>query len=98
MVIIGQATWPTESTADMGKLFKTLDTLPDFITGRDYAKSIESHGIKVISIFHFEDRRCDEVLQLIKKRYSGFFGVPGYTFTVDLWFEVAEAMDLIGLE
>ena len=98
MIIIGQASWPSESTQEMGRRFKRLSALPPYLIGRDYIKAVEGVGVKVISVYHCEQGRLIEALDVCQKRYAEFFGVAGFSFAVDIWSEVQDALELIGLE
>ncbi len=97
MVIIGQAVWPNASSNQMGKCFAQLEPLPDCIAGKDYVKSFINEGIKVISLYYFDSITTEEALDFIQQRYAAFIKVPGYSYSIDLWYEADQALNLIGI-
>jgi len=96
MVIIGMVSFPTESSKEMGVRFMEL---PPYINKRGpYFNSELGVGIRAISIFEFDPARLAEATEVINNYYTRYLGVPGYTYTVDIWLEALEALKLIGLD
>ena len=96
MVIIGIITFPTESSKEMGKRFMEV---PAYINKRGPYFSAElGVGIKCVSIFEFEPSKMAEALKFVHDYYAIYIGIPGYTYTVNVWLEAIEALKLVGLE
>jgi hypothetical protein len=96
MVIIGMISFPTESSVEMGKRFMEL---PPYLNKKGPYFSTElGVGIKAISIFEFDPSKLAEANEFINNYYARYIGVPGYTYTVDIWLEAMEALKLVGLD
>jgi hypothetical protein len=96
MVIIGMISFPTESSIEMGKRFMEL---PPYLNKKGPYFSTElGVGIKAISIFEFDPSKLAEANEFINNYYARYIGVPGYTYTVDIWLEAMEALKLVGLD
>ena len=98
MVIIGMISFPTESSKEMGKRFMEIPPLPTYITRKGPFFSSElGAGIKAMSIFECDPSKVAEALEYVGNYYARFIGVPGFTYTIDIWFEIKEAFKMIGL-
>jgi hypothetical protein len=98
MVTIGIVSFPTESSKEMGKLFKDIPPMPKYITRKGpYVGSEVGVGIKLISIWEYDPSKMAEVVEFIGNYYAHFIGVPGFTYTFNPFFEVKEAFKMIGL-
>lgn len=96
MVIIGMISFPTESSIEMGKRFMEL---PPYLNKKGPYFSTElGVGIKAISIFEFDPSKLAEASEFINNYYARYIGVPGYTYTVEVWLEAMEALKLVGLD
>jgi hypothetical protein len=54
-------------------------------------------GIKLISIWEYDPSKMAESVEFAANYYATFIGVPGFTYTIDTWFEIKEAFKMIGL-
>jgi len=98
MVTIGTVAFPTESGKEMGKCFMSLPTLPPYMTRKGpYVGSALGVGIKTISIFEYDPSKKAEADEFIGNYYAHFIGVPGFTYSMETWFEITEAFKMIGL-
>ena len=98
MVTIGMVSFPAESSKEMGKRFKDLPPLPPYITRKGpYVGSELGVGIKLISIWEYDPTKMAEAVEYVGNYYATFFGVPGFTYTFGPWYEVKEALKMIGL-
>ena len=98
MVIIGMISFPTESSKEMGKRFMAIPPLPTYITRKGpYVGSELGVGIKLISIWEYDPSKMAEAVEFVGNYYAHFIGVPGFTYTIDTWFEIKEAFKMIGL-
>jgi hypothetical protein len=98
MVTIGMTSYPTESAKEMGGRFKELPTLPPYITRKGpYIGTEIGVGIKSISIFEYDPSKMAEANEFIANYYAHFIGVPGFTYSLNTWFDVMEAFKMVGL-
>jgi hypothetical protein len=98
MVITSTLSYPTESANEIGKRFKDLPPQPSFITWKGpYIRSEVGLGFKVFSIYEFDQSKMAEVLESIGNRMANFIGVPGFTYSLDVWLEAKEGLKLIGM-
>lgn len=98
MVIIAIASYPPESAKEIGKHFRELSPLPEYMTQKGpYTTSEIGAGIKSLTLFEFDQSKIAEANEYVGKRYAKYFGVPGFTFTYRLWLETMEALKMIGL-
>ena len=98
MVIISLTSYPTESAKEIGKRFLELPPLADYITMRGpYIGSDVGEGIKGITIYEFDESRYSEASKYLGERMTILFGVPGFTYSLKHWYEVQDALKMIGL-
>ena len=99
MVIIVKVLIPPTSATEVGKRFPEMPTIPDFITRRGpYVSSKTKDGIVIISIFEFDNSRAAEAMNSVGNYYAFSLDIPGYTYSIEMFFEVQEALKMIGLE
>ena len=98
MVIIGILSYPPESAKEFGKRFLELPPLPAYITMKGpYAIPEVGAGMKAIAIYEFDKSKLSEVYEVIAARYTKYFGVPGFTFSMNIWLEAKEAFKAMGM-
>lgn len=96
MVIIAAMSYPPESVKEMAKRFTTMAALPDFISMRGpYVSSVQGEGIQILSIYEFQEGRFSEAMQVVGKRMVAYYGVPGFTYSLNPWLDIQEAMTMI---
>lgn len=99
MVIVGLTSYPTESAKELGKRFLELPSLPEYIKMiGPFIKSGVGEGIKGITIYEFEESKYLEASKFLHDRAARLLGVPGFTYSIEHWLEVQDALKLIGLE
>lgn len=98
MIIITMTSYPPESAKDIGKIFLGMPALPDYIKMRGpYISSSLEEGIKGITIHEFDDSKYPEAFNVIMERNTRFFGVPGFTYSINHWLKAKDALKLVGL-
>jgi len=99
MVIIGILLYPPESGKEMAKRFlEQQPAPPTYITMKGpYFSSEVGVGIKAIAIYEFDQSKFSEANQFIGTRYTKYYGVPGFTFSINTWLEAKEALKMIGM-
>ena len=98
MVIIGTLSYPPESSKEMAKRFLEQPSVPAYITMKGpYFSSEVGEGTKAIAIYEFDQSKFSEVNQFIITRFTKYYGVPGFTYSVHPWLEAKEALKAIGM-
>lgn len=97
MVIVGTIKFSPESANDIGRRFLELPPLPDYLklTGPFVKAKIDgTHGLE---IFEVDESRLALALDYVSTRYVSYYGIPGFTYTTDIYFSAQEALKLVGL-
>lgn len=98
MVIIGFTSFPLNSSVEAGKQFGNLPPLGDFITRRGpYIYSIKGEGVQGITIFEFDNSKLAEAMANVGNYYAAMRDVPGFSYSINVVFEIQEALGMIGL-
>lgn len=98
MVIIVTMSFPAASSTEAGKCMLKLPPLPSYMTMKGpFVNPEVGSGIKVIVLFEFDQTKTGEAMEFLGNRYVQYFGVPGYTYNIALWFEAKEALKMVGL-
>ena len=98
MVIIGMSSFPPASASEAGKRFPELPSLAEFITRRGpYISSVKGEGIVGISVFEFDNSKMAEALTSVGNYYVAMRDIPGFTYSINAFFEVQEALNMLGL-
>ncbi len=99
MIIISEVSYPVESVRELVKRFSELPALPDFISMQGpYGTSAVGVGYRAIAIYEFDDSKYTEATEFIQKRLSTYIGVPGYTYSANIWMEAVDAIKILGLD
>jgi hypothetical protein len=54
-------------------------------------------GVKAIIIYEFDQTKTKEAMEYVGNRLAKYFGVPGFTYSANIWLEVKEALKMTGL-
>ncbi|TKJ19227.1 MAG: hypothetical protein CEE42_15800 [Promethearchaeota archaeon Loki_b31] len=93
---LATATFPPHKATEVGKTFPNLPKLPDFVK-QLFIFVVPSSDIKAYSLFEVPDDKAHEGYVAMTKRYTGYFGIEGYKFTIELLLTAKDALALIGL-
>ncbi len=97
MVIINAIRFPQESAHEVGKRFLEIAPPPDFMKmSGPFVKGTEK-GIRVIELFNLDETKLALGLDYVTQRCVSYFGIPGYTYETNVYFEAQESLKLIGL-
>ena len=97
MVIITKTCFPQESANEVGRRFLELAPLPDYMKLQGpFIKGTEK-GINVLEIFSLDEAKLSLGLDYATQRCVTYFGIPGYTYEINVYFEAQESLKLIGL-
>jgi hypothetical protein len=98
MIIISSITFPTESSKDIGKKFGDLPALPDYLKMMGpYVRGSALQGIQTITLYEVDTSKMADALIAIGDRYAKYIGVSGYKYSINVWFDITEALAMIGL-
>jgi len=98
MVIISNITYPPESAKEIADRFINAPTLPDYMTRKGpYIGSNIDDGIVTCSIWELDKSKLADGLEALGNYMARFFGVPGFTYDVRPYFDVEEALPMIGM-
>ncbi len=98
MVIIGILSYPPESVKEHAKRFIEQPPLPAYITMKGpYVSSEVGAGIKSIVIYEFDKSKVSAAMEVLTARYTKYYGVPGLTYSLNIWLEAKEALKAIGM-
>jgi hypothetical protein len=98
MVIIGMMSYPSESANEVGKRFLAQKPLVNYITMKGpFISSKQEEGIQTITIYECERSKLPDAFEAIGNRYAAYIGAPGYTYSIQVWYEATEALKMIGL-
>ena len=98
MVIIAIVCYPTESSKEVGKRLGELPPPPAHVTIKGpYVSGEVGVGIKSIVLYEFDQSKTREAMEYVGNRLVKYFGVPGFTYTYNIWLEAKEALKMIGL-
>ena len=98
MILISIVQNPPASAKEMVKRSMEMPRLPEFIkTIGPYINSFTGEGVKTLTIYEFEDSRYVEGRNHIFKMLGTFYGVPGFTFSLQLWAKAKDAFQATGL-
>ena len=97
MVIISAMRFPQESASKVGQRFLELSPPPDYMTLKGPFIKGTNQGIKALEIFDLDETKLAVGLDYVTQRCVSYFGIPGFTYEVDVFFEAQESLKLIGL-
>jgi len=98
MVIIATTAFPSEQSTEMGKRLGKLPPLPAYMTQKGpYVGNEVGLGVKTLSLYEFDQSKTKEAMEYVGDRYTKFFGVPGFTYSIRIWYDTIEALKMIGL-
>jgi len=98
MVIISIVSYPTESSKEVGKRLGELPPPPAYVTIKGpYVSGEVGVGIKSIILYEFDQTKTREVMEYVANRLAKYIGIPGFTYSANIWFEAKEALKMIGL-
>jgi hypothetical protein len=98
MVIIATMLYPTESTKEIVKRFMEQPPLPAYITMKGpYLTGEVGAGIKSLIVYEYDQSKFSEAMEFLGARYAKYIGVPGYTYSIQTWVEVKEALRAVGM-
>ncbi|MBI4799972.1 MAG: hypothetical protein HY794_14850 [Desulfarculus sp.] len=98
MVIITQVSYPPTSMQEVAKRFLQAPPLPAFLKrSGPYVNSDNGLGIQIMAVYDCEPQHLGEGLNALATYMSGFFDVPGFTYSNKVWQNIGDALKAFGL-
>ncbi len=98
MVILAVLSFPPESAKEIGKRFLELPPVPDYLTMRGpFIQGVKGDGIQTTVVYEFDRAKMADAMEAVSNRYVPYYGVPGFTYTINVCLEAQEALKMIGL-
>lgn len=98
MVVLGMLSYPPEGANEVGKRFLANPPLPGYITMKGpYVSGVKGEGMQTLVVYECDRSKLADAMEFVTNRYVGYMGVPGLTFSVQVWMEVGEALKMIGM-
>ncbi len=98
MVIISIVSYPPEQAKEVVKRMGELPPIPSYMTMKGpYVSGEVGAGIKALILYEYDQTKTKEAMEYVGNRLAKYFGVPGFTYSAHTWFEVKEALKMIGL-
>jgi hypothetical protein len=99
MIILSVSSFPPESAKEIGKRFTERASLPDYLTMRGpYILPRQGDGLQSITVYEVDrPTRMAEAVEFLSNEQAKYFGLQGYTYSINMCLEVAEALKTVGL-
>jgi hypothetical protein len=98
MVIIVSMTFPPESAKDVGEGFTKQPQLPDYLKMMGpYLRGSALQGIQSLVIYEVDASKMADAMIALGDRYARYIGVPGFKYSINVWYDVTEALAMVGL-
>jgi hypothetical protein len=98
MIIIASITFPPGSSKDIGKRFTDLPQLPDYLKMMGpYLRGSALQGIQSMTLYEMDASKMADAMIDIGNRYVPYFDVPGFKYSINVWYDVTEALAMVGL-
>lgn len=98
MVIITNLSYPPESVQEIAKRFLEAPQIPDYMVRKGpYVGANLSDGLFIVSVYELDKSKLAEGMEFIANYFTMFFGVPGFKYEITPFFDVAEALKMIGM-
>jgi len=98
MVIISNVTYPPESAKEIATRFLEAPQPPDFMTRNGpFVSANTVHGIFIVTLYELDNSNLAEGLDFLGNNVALFFGVPGFKYEVKPYYNVEEALKMLGM-
>jgi hypothetical protein len=62
-----------------------------------YIQGVKGDGIQSTTVYEFDRAKMADAMEAVSNRYVPYFGVPGFTYTINVCLEAQEALKMLGL-
>jgi hypothetical protein len=99
MVIITTVAYPPERAQEVAKRFVELPPPPDYLTRQGpFVSANVADGIYILSFYEVERSNMALGMEFLGNYMANFFGVPDFKYDIKPFFEVEEALKMIGMQ
>ncbi len=96
--IIVESLWPGTSAEQLGRTWLEMKEPPGWLTMLwAGAKSEVNVGTRGLVIYQCYKDKIDETLAFIREDQGRYLKIPGYSFSMNIWTEPADALKMIGM-
>ena len=97
MILIARSSFPRSSLKAAAQAFTKLAKLPVTVKRKGpYFHIDENDTIQATSFFIFQDDQItNEQKKFVKKRLETFGAVPGFTYSIEEWLSMEEALQVL---
>jgi hypothetical protein len=97
MIIITNMSFPTETASEVGKRFLETAPIPTFMDLKGPYIKGRKDGIQAFEFYELDNSKIAEGLEYVTNRCVTYFGIQNYRYEINVFFEAAEALKMIGL-
>ena len=99
MIILSISSFPPGSAKEIGKRFIERASLPDYIKMRGpYILPRPGEGIQSLTLYEVDrPTRMAEAFEFLSNQQAKYFGVEGYTYSINMCLDAQEALKAVGL-
>ena len=92
MVIVAKVSFPRSHLNQAVSVYMGLPKLPSGFRLSGPFFRPDSEMVHAVTVYHLEADSLPEALKLIRDRYRGFRGIPGFTKDIQEWHEFREML------
>jgi hypothetical protein len=98
MVIVTNVVYPPERAKQVAECFMKAPQIPEYMSRKGpYISSDIVNGISTMSIYELDKSKLAEGMEFLANYMVLFFEVPDFTYEIKPFFEIAEALKMIGM-
>lgn len=98
MITLSTIAYPPESAKEIGKRFLKMSPTPDYIdVSGPYTVPTVEGGLRAITIYRYDRTRAGEANEAIASLHMALYGIPGYTYSLQLAAGARMSMKMLGL-
>lgn len=98
MIIQTKVCYPPDKAQEIAKIFLEAPKAPGYmVRNGPFVNAATEDGINVMSFFELENEKLADGLQFLGTYMASFFSVEGFRYEIKPWFNVDEALKMIGM-
>jgi hypothetical protein len=98
MIIITTVIYPPERAQEIAKRFVELPSPPAYLVRKGpYVSANVVDGIYILTLYDIEKSKIGEGMEYLGNYMANFFGVPDFKYDIKPFFDVGEALKMIGM-
>jgi hypothetical protein len=92
MVIVAKVSFPRSQLNQAVAVYMGLPPVPSGVRLSGPFFRPDSETVHAVAVYHLESDSQPEILALVRDRYRGFKGIPGFTKDIQEWHEFREML------